>query len=72
MLSISSAICATPAAAAAASAAVIFEVQMHRRGQRGVRANLTTLPPSLLTPVSSPEDDDCIDDDETSRKREVG
>ena len=70
MLSISSAICATPAAAA--SAAVIFEVQMHRRGQRGVRANLTTLPPSLLTPVSSPEDDDCIDDDETSRKREVG
>ena len=68
MLSISSAICATPAAAAA----VIFEVEMHRRGQRGVRANLTTLPPSLLTPVSSPEDDDCIDDDETSRKREVG
>ena len=55
MLSITSAICATPAAA---PPAVIFEVQMHRGGERGVRANLTTLPAGLMTPVSSPDDDE--------------
>ena len=53
MLSISSAICATPAAA---PLAVIFEVQMHLGGERGVRVNLTTLP--LQAPVSSPDDDE--------------
>ena len=55
MLSITSAICATPAAA---PPAVISEVQMHRGGQRGVRVNLTTLPGGFLTPVSSSDDDE--------------